>query len=224
MTATALDENSQARHNMLVGQIRTWDVLDGRVLHAMAQVPREQFVPPALQALAFADSPLPLGGGEEMLAPRVAARLLQAVEVLPGDKVLEVGTGSGYVTACLAHLAAQVHTLDIRPELVKAAKARFAALKLGNITAKTGDVFELGWCAEGTYDVIVLTGSLPQFDPRVSACLRLGGRLFVTVGSAPVMVAQRVERMDFDAYRSTVLFETCVPPLRNAPQPPRFQF
>lgn len=223
MTATVLDE-TLAQHTMLVSQIRTWDVFDAHVLHAMSQVPREQFVPPTLRALAFADSVLPLGDGEEMLAPRVAARLLQAVDIQPGDKVLEVGTGSGYVTACLAYLAAQVHTLEIRPELAKAAKARFAALKLGNITAKTGDVFAAGWCADGTYDVIVVTGSLPQFDPNLLACLRLGGRLFVVVGVAPVMAAQRVERLDFDAYRTTTLFETCVPPLRHAPQPSQFQF
>jgi protein-L-isoaspartate(D-aspartate) O-methyltransferase len=224
MTAIPMLDLEQSRYNMLSGQIRTWDVLDAHALAAIAQVPRELFVPDALQALAFSDSPLPLGEGEEMLAPRIAARLLQAANVQPGDKILEVGTGSGYLTACLATLGHQVYTQDIQPSFTEAAQARFAALKLGNITARTGDIFATGWGRDGTYDVIVVTGSLPLFDPEILACLRRGGRLCVIVGAAPAMQARLYTKISATECPATVMFETVVPPLRHAPQPPSFSF
>lgn len=213
----------QARFNMIEQQIRPWDVLDPRVLELLATVPRERFVPPEHRSLAFADLNLPLGHGQVMMAPRVEARMLQALDVQPSDVVLEVGTGSGYVTACLARLAGRVLSVEIVPELKYAAQEKLANEGIGNVTLRVGDASR-GWEPDRRYDVIAVTGSLPVYVDAFQKCLAIGGRLFVIVGEAPVMDALLVTRTAPDAWVREALFETDLPALVNAPTPPRFEF
>jgi len=213
----------QARHNMIEQQIRPWDVLDPRVLELLHEVPREEFVPGAFRHLAFVDMNIPLGHGEVMMAPRVEARLLQALEINPGDRVLEVGTGSGYFTALLARLAATVVSVEIEPEFVASARDKLAAHGFSNVTVEGGDGAR-AWDQHGPYDVIVLTGSVPVLPEGHRQALALGGRLAAIVGSAPVMEATVVRRTAADGWQSMALFETELPPLRNAEAPARFEF
>jgi protein-L-isoaspartate(D-aspartate) O-methyltransferase len=213
----------QARFNMVEQQIRTWDVLDPRVLDLLGRVRREDYVPPQYRELAFADMEIPLGHGERMLAPRMEARLLQELALGPGDKILEVGTGSGYMTALLASLGGHVYSVDIVAEFAQAAGARLAARGVANVTLETGDAAR-GWDRHGPYDAIVLTGSVPVLPGAFAASLQTGGRLVAVVGELPVMEAQLVTCVSAGAYRTTGLFETCIPPLKNALQPEKFVF
>jgi len=213
----------QARHNMIQQQIRPWEVLDPRVLELLQEVPREEFVPAAWRHLAFVDMNIPLGHGEVMMAPRVEARLLQALEIKPGDRVLEVGTGSGYLTALLARLAAEVFSVDIEPEFAASARDKLAAHGFSNVSVEAGDGAR-SWDRHGPYDVIVLTGSVPVLPEGHRQALAVGGRLAAIVGSAPVMEATVVRRTAADGWQSTGLFETELPPLRNAEAPARFDF
>ena len=213
----------QARFNMIEQQIRPWNVSDSRVLELLADVPREDFVPPEHRNLAFADLNLPLGHGQAMMAPRVEARMLQALDVQPSDFVLEVGTGSGYVTACLARLAARVLSVEIIPEFKYAAQEKLAAHGIGNATLRVGDASR-GWEPERRYDVIAVTGSLPLYTDAFQEGLAIGGRLFVIAGEPPVMEALRVTRTAPDGWVREALFETELPPLINAPVPQRFEF
>ena len=215
-------QREQARFNMIEQQIRTWEVLDGRVLDLLQQIPREDFVPQQYQGLAFADLEIPLGFGELMLSPKLEARIVQALEIKKTDKVLEIGTGSGYLTALLAAQAQQVVSVEINPSFSATAKQRLASHGIYNASLRTGDATN-GWAAEGPYDVIVFTGSLPVAPTAVEQQLATGGRLFVVVGEAPVMEATLVHRLN-NGFKRDVLFETCVPALINAPQPDRFQF
>lgn len=211
-----------AREQMLGQQVRAWEVLDERVLTAMRTVPREAFVPDAYLELAFADTTVPLGHGEEMLTPMVEGRLLQALGLGVLDRVLEIGTGSGYLAACLAQLAGQVTSIDIHDDFVVAAGARLASQGIHNARLQTADVFSFR--PAETFDAIAVTGSLPQFDERIASWLNPGGRLFCIIGQAPVMRALLVTREGTGELTSEALFETVVPPLRNAPQPSRFRF
>lgn len=211
----------QARHNMVEQQVRTWDVLDQRVLDTMLQVPREDFVPPAYRNLAFTDMELPLGHGEVMMAPKVEGRLIQALEVTREDTVLEVGTGSGYVTALLARLARVVYSVDIHPEFTEAARRRLAEHDTHNIALETGDAAN-GWDLRGPYDVIAVTGSVPTLTDAYTRSLKEGGRLFIIVGEPPAMEAVRIVRLQGGHLHQESLFETVLPPLVNAPQPRRF--
>jgi len=213
----------QARFNMVEQQIRTWDVLDPQVLDLLGRVRREDYVPPQYRELAFADMEIPLGHGERMLAPRMEARLLQELALGPGDKILEVGTGSGYMTALLANLGGHVYSVDIVAEFTQAAGARLAARGIANVTLETGDAAR-GWDRHGPYDAIVLTGSVPVLPGAFAASLQTGGRLVAVVGELPVMEAQLVTCVSAGAYRTTGLFETCIPPLKNALQPQKFVF
>ena len=213
----------QARFNMVEQQIRTWDVLDPQVLDLLGRVRREDYVPPQYRELAFADMEIPLGHGERMLAPRMEARLLQELALGPGDKILEVGTGSGYMTALLASLGGHVYSVDIVAEFTQAAGARLAARGIANVTLETGDAAR-GWDRHGPYDAIVLTGSVPVLPGAFAASLQTGGRLVAVVGELPVMEAQLVTCVSAGAYRTTGLFETCIPPLKNALQPQKFVF
>ena len=214
----------KARFNMIEQQIRPWDVLDRRVLEVFAEVPREAFAPEAYRNLAFADIEIPIGLGEAMMAPKIEARMLQALAVEPKDQVLEIGTGSGFVTACLARLAAQVTSIDIRPELTEAARARLAKQHITNLELRTGDA--LRDFGEQRYAVIAVTGSLPLADQshELAERLALGGRMFVVIGKTPVMEATLVTRIWRDQYTVESLFETDLRPLINARTPERFKF
>jgi protein-L-isoaspartate(D-aspartate) O-methyltransferase len=213
----------RARFNMIEQQIRPWEVLDQRVLDLLFRVRREDFVPPAYRELAFADMEIPIGHGEKMLAPKIEARMLQELAPAEADRVLEVGTGSGYFTALLASLAAHVYSVDIVPEFTRGAGERLAAHGIRNVTLDSGDAAR-GWDKHGPYDAIVVTGSMPILPESFKASLKTGGRLLAIVGEPPVMEAQLITSAGGGAYNSIGLFETCIAPLRNAPRPERFVF
>jgi protein-L-isoaspartate(D-aspartate) O-methyltransferase len=213
----------QARFNMVEQQIRTWEVLDQKVLDLLMSLKREEFVPMASRALAFADLEIPLGFGEVMLSPKVEARILQEVAPRHADKVLEVGTGSGYMAALLGSLAREVVSIEIRPELKTVGESNLRAQGVNNVNVELGDGAR-GWAAHAPYDVIVFSGSTPVLPESVLAQLAPGGRLFAIVGDAPVMEAQLVTCAAPGSYRVVNLFETCAPPLVNAAQPSRFVF
>ncbi|MGH8570401.1 MAG: protein-L-isoaspartate O-methyltransferase family protein, partial [Gammaproteobacteria bacterium] len=196
-----------ARSNMIEQQIRTWEVLDQRVLDLLGSVPREDFVPPRYRSLAFSDTNIPLGFGEVMMAPKVEARMLQVLAVEPGDRILEIGTGSGYVTALLARSGREVTTVEIHPELSAGAKVRVSQLGLNNVFFEVGDGLERP-ATEGGYDVIAVTGSLPVYSDRFERRLAVGGRVFLIVGQAPVMEAMLVTRMGEREFAREGLFET----------------
>ena len=216
-----------ARYNMVEQQIRTWEVLDQNVLDLLFAVRREEFVPPQYRSLAFVDMEIPLAGhsvaGQSMLAPKLEARMLQELAIKPTDRVLEVGTGSGYMTALLARRGAHVTSVEIVPEFRTAAAGKLAAHGMSNITLEEGDAAH-GWHKSAPYDVIVLTGSVPVLADEFRLSLKPGGRLLAVVGEAPVMVARLITRAAGGAWNSVGLFETCIAPLRNAPQPERFVF
>jgi protein-L-isoaspartate(D-aspartate) O-methyltransferase len=211
-----------ARHNMIEQQIRPWDVLDQRVLDTLARMPREDFVPERYRNLAFSDVAIPLGHGEVMLKPNVEGRILQALAVLPTDHVLEVGTGSGYLTACLARLAASVVSVDIVPEFVEAARQKFKAHGLNNVVLHTGDASR-GW-GEHRYNAIAVTGSVAEVAEVWRQSLSLGGRLFVVMGQPPVMEALLITRVGEREWVRESLFETELPPLRNVAPSRTFVF
>jgi protein-L-isoaspartate(D-aspartate) O-methyltransferase len=213
----------QARSNMVEQQIRTWEVLDQAVLDLLYAVPREDFVPPPYRTLAFADMEIPIGEGEKMMAPKLEARIVQAVAPRKSERVLEVGTGSGYLTALLAHRAAHVHSVEIRPALAAFGRANLERHGADNVTLETGDAAR-GWPTHAPYDVIVLTGSTPVLPKALLEQLSPGGRLFAVVGEAPVMAARLVTCSAPGALRSVELFDTLLAPLANAEQPPRFIF
>lgn len=210
-----------ARQQMVDQQVRTWEVLDPRVLEVLMQIPRERFVPAAYHDLAFADAGIPIGNGETMLAPKLHGRILQALSISHGDSALEVGTGTGYLTVCLGLLASAVHSIDIHPQLTESARENVHAVPTARVTLETRDAFDDA--PLGEYDVIAVTGSLPVYDGRFERSLRIGGRLFVVVGTKPVMEAMLVRRMHADEWVRESLFETVVEPLLHAPAAPRFQ-
>lgn len=212
-----------ARANMVESQIRTWEVLDQRVLDLVLEVKRESFVPPAYRDLAFADMEIPLGHGEVMLAPKLEARLVQELGLNPTDRVLEIGTGSGYMTALLARLAAQVVSVEIVPDFSRAAAARLAENGIRNATLEIGDG-ALGWARSAPYDAILVTGSLPMLPEDFPAQLAPGGRLIAVVGRAPIMTAQLVTCLAPGKMTTVGLFETSIPPLKHAREPERFVF
>ena len=211
-----------ARQQMVDQQIRTWEVLDPRVLDVFSMVPREAFVPPQYRELAFADAPIPIGFGQTMLAPKLQGRILQALSIGAADSVLEVGSGTGYLSACLSLLGASVRSLDIHAQFTAAAAANLRAVPQASVELKTLDAF--GSAELGEYDVVALTGSLPVYDARFERALRVGGRLFAIVGEAPVMDAILVRRVDGNEWIRESLFETVVEPLINATSAQRFVF
>ena len=216
-------QRETARFNMIEQQIRTWEVLDGAVLDLLKLVPREAFVPQQYAGLAFADLEIPIGHGQTMLSPKMEGRILQALEIKKSDIVLEIGTGSGYLTALLAHQAKQVYSVELVAELSQQAQERLQQQGLNNVTLEIGDAAQ-GWPAHAPYDVIVYTGSLPVAPDAVLKSLAIGGRLFVVTGEAPVMQATLIDCISTASYKHDVLFETCLPSLGNAPQPERFLF
>ena len=212
----------QARFNMVEQQIRTWDVLDQEVLDLLFTVRREEYVLPQYRALAFADLELPIGGGERMWAPKLEARVLQSLRLMPQESVLEIGTGSGYFTALLASRARDVTTVEIDPGLAATAAARLERHGFGHVRREVGDGAR-GFGSE-RYDVIVLTGSTPILPEAFVAQLKPNGRLFAIVGEPPVMTARLVSWTAPGSRLTTSLFETVVAPLRNAATPDRFKF
>ncbi len=201
-----------ARENMIEQQIRPWDVLDMSVLDVLRDTPREAFVPADQQDLAFMDIEIPIGHGETMLAPKLEGRILQALDLRPTDSVLEIGTGVGYLTACLAKLACAVFSVDIHEDFTETARANLTAQAIDNVTLWTGDA-AFGWDkSPGVYDTVVVSGSIPEYDRCFEKHLRPGGRLFIVVGQPPVMEAMLVTRVD-DAFSRVSLFETSLKPL-----------
>lgn len=213
----------QARFNMVEQQIRPWEVLDQQVLDLLLEVRREEFVPEQYRALAFVDMEIPLGHGEVMLAPKIEARALQGLAIRKTDRILEVGTGSGYFTALLARLGAHVYSVEIIPQFVAEARAKLAAHGVSNVTLAEGDAAS-GWGRQAPYDVIALTGSVPTLAAAFQEDLAPGGRLFAIIGDPPVMEATLITCVSAGVYNSIPIFETCVAPLRNAPHPARFVF
>ena len=213
----------KARFNMIEQQIRPWDVLDDTILSLLQRIKREEYVPEAYRAMAFMDLEIPLGHGESMLSPKVEARLVQELHIKPTDKVLEVGTGSGYMTALLASLAGHVHSVEIIPEFSQAAAQKLAAHDISNVTCEIGDAAR-GWQKYAPYDVIVVTGSLPLLPDEFIAQLKPGGRLLAFIGLAPAMEARLTRLIEPGVIDSEVIFETDVRALKNASQPAQFAF
>jgi protein-L-isoaspartate(D-aspartate) O-methyltransferase len=213
----------QARTNMVKQQIRPWDVIDQDVLDLLYVVPREAFVPPQYRGLAFTDLEIPIGEGERMWFPKIEAKALQALGVRKTDKVLEVGTGSGYFTALLAHKAGRVHSVEINPALAAFGRRNLQDHGVENVSLETGDAAR-GWAKYAPYDGIVLTGSVPLLPRAFLDELAPGGRLFAVVGEPPAMTARLYTWTAPGACSSLDLFETVIAPLVNCEQPSRFRF
>ena len=213
----------QARFNMIEQQIRTWEVLDTGVLDLLGRVKREDFVPAEHREIAFADLEIPLGHGEAMLQPKIEARIVQELAIQPQERVYEVGTGSGYLTALLGSIAAHVTSAEIHADLLARARERLVAAGVENTTLIQGDSARAP-LGEGAYDVIVLGGSVPFLPQPFLDRLRPGGRLFAVVGDRPVMKALLVRHTVPNSFQHVELFETLLKPLENALQPARFRF
>ncbi|MFM9835948.1 MAG: protein-L-isoaspartate O-methyltransferase family protein [Methylophilaceae bacterium] len=225
--------NSIARFNMIEQQIRTWEVLDPKVLQLLNEVPRENFVPAIYQGLAFADIEIPLGAsehasgqkepGQNMLSPKLEARILQSLNVKKSHEVLHIGTGSGYFAALLAAQAKHVNSLEIDAELSATAAYKLSQNNIHNVTLELADGIA-GMPYKKPFDVIVFTGSSPVEPAGVRQQLNVGGLMFIVLGQAPVMQATLIQRISEDAFKVDVLFETCIATLENAPQVNAFEF
>ena len=213
----------QARTNMVEQQIRPWEVLDQDVLDLLYAVPREEFVPQQHRALAFSDLEIPIGEGQKMWQPKLEARVLQELNIRKTDRVLEVGTGSGYLAALMSHRAAQVVSVEISPAIAAFGRANLERHGADNVTLESGDATN-GWAPRAPYDVIVLTGSTPILPRSFIEQLAVGGRLFAVIGEPPVMTAQLFVETAAGAWHGSGLFETVLAPLANAERAPRFRF
>ncbi|HQT25154.1 MAG TPA: protein-L-isoaspartate O-methyltransferase [Burkholderiales bacterium] len=213
----------KARYNMVEQQIRPWDVLDNAVLDLLFEVKREEYVPDAYRKLALADLEVPIGYGESMLAPKLEAKILQQLALRKSDRVLEIGSGTGYMTALLAAGGQHVYSVEILPELSAMAEKNLKKHHISNVTLEIGDGSH-GWGKHGPYDAIVLTGSTPILAEEFQKELHLGGRLVAIVGEDPVMKAKLITRIGKDAWHAEDLFETRIAPLKNAPKPQKFAF
>ena len=213
----------QARFNMIEQQIRPWDVLDPKVLTLLAKVKREDFVPAAYRDLAFADLEIPLGEGQAMLPPRVEARLLQELGIKKTDRVLEIGTGSGYMAALLAASAEHVTTLEIRPSLAAVARENLQRSGVDNVTVEVANGLS-GWSQRAPFDAILVSGALPEVPAALLKQLRVGGRLAVIVGEAPVMEAQLITCTAEGVFNTINVFETVMPSLDGASPSAGFSF
>ena len=218
-----LTDIAHTRFNMIEQQIRPWTVLDAEVLQLLSVVKREDFVPVAHKALAFADIELPLPAGQAMLNPKVEARMLQDLKVQASDKVLEIGSGSGYMAALLAHRAQSVLSLEIVPELADMARANLQKAGLGNVQVRCADGAH-GAAADGPFDVIVLSGSVAQVPQELLAQLKVGGRFMAIVGDEPMMRAHLVVCQDANQFTTTQPWDMCAPRLVNFAEPSRFKF
>ena len=219
---------NQARFNMVEQQVRPWDVLDPRVLNVISNIPRELFVPVESKQLAYADTAIPIGEYEgrtsHMLNPVVEGRLLQSLAITEDDTVLQIGPGTGYITACLDTLARHVDSVDINPEMTALAEKNLALFEITNITLSTGDGSSQ-WEQKPFYDCIAIMGSMPEVPEYYKKTLKEdGGRMFIVVGDAPVMKALLVTRIGKNEWTLDELFETCIDPLINAERPAEFVF
>ncbi len=212
-----------ARFNMIEQQIRPWDVLDDRVLQTLASTPREGFAPEQYRSLAFSDISIPLGHEQAMMAPKVEGRLLQCLDICATDNILEIGTGSGYLTACLAQLGNKVHSVDIIDEFVTSSREKLAQHAIDNVTLDTVDAAQ-GWDTEKQFNVIAVTGSLPVLHKGFHDSLETGGRMFVISGKPPIMHALLITRISDSEWKQERLFETSVPALIHAQQADIFSF
>ena len=213
----------QARFNMVHQQIRTWEVVDQRVIDLLDELPRDHFVPDAYKNLAYSDTEIPIGNGQHMMAPKIEAKLLQALNIQASDLILEIGTGSGFLTACLAKLGSRVISLEIDDSFIPSAQAKLDGQGIKNAEIRHLD--GLAAAAEGApFDVIAVTGSLPQINDGLKQQLKVGGRMFIVTGESPVMEAQLVTRVGDDDWRTEGLFETELAALTNAPHKSRFSF
>ena len=213
----------QARYNMVEQQIRTWEVLDQEVLDLLLTIRREDFVPPASVKLAFAETSIPLGNGAAMLTPALEAKFVQALQLRKSDKVLEVGTGSGFMAALLGARSDHVYTVEIEPALAAKARENLQRECADNVTVIEGDGAQ-GWPAQAPYDAIVLSGSVAQIPEALLEQLKVGGRLLAVVGDAPLMQARLVTCLADGQFQSVNLFETSIPRLRNVPERGKFYF
>jgi len=211
-----------ARRQMIDQQVRAWAVLDPRVLETLAAVPREHFVPDDYRAVAFADAPIPIGHGQWMLPPALEGRILQALAPVRGERVLELGTGTGFFAACLAYLTGSVDSIEIHAELAARAARAIDAAGISRVSIETGDALARDY--DGNYQVVAVTGSLPEPDRRFERALAVGGRMFVVIGSGPAMEARLVTRTGEDSWLSEALFETRIEPLVLRSAPSRFRF
>ena len=220
MTSDSLEH---ARFNMVQQQIRPWEVIDQRVLETLGTLPREVFVPTAYKGLAYADIEVPLAQGQKMMFPKIEGRLLQSLNIRQQDKILEIGTGSGYLTACLARLGGEVVSLDIHREFVDTAQAALTGLGFENVELRCADALADGISGE-PFDVIAVTGSVTEVPDAWKALLSIGGRMFIICDDAPVMEATLITRTGENAWRSEGLFETELTALENIPARDRFEF
>ncbi len=203
-----------ARHNMIEQQIRPWNVIDPVVLDALEAIPRENYVSEDLKESAFSDVELPIDCNQVMLSPKIEAKILQAVQVQKTDNVLEIGTGSGYMTALLAHLADKVCSVEIHSELSQKAEQKFSDEGIDNVTFVVDDAAN-GFPHNGPYDVIILTGSVAQLPESFKQSLKPGGRLFAVIGQTPIMEATLITRVSATQFSYEGLFETLIPELEN---------
>ena len=213
----------QARFNMVEQQIRPWDVLDKTVLHILSELPREIFVPQAFQALAYTDTTIPLGHGQELVEPRIDARLMHDLQLLGHEQVLEIGTGSGYLTALLAKRAQHVLSLEINPELAQTASHNLQRAGITNAQVRVANGSN-GAVVDGPFDAIVLGGSVAEVPPSLLQQLKIGGRLIAIVGEEPIMSATLFTRTADAHWRSQALWDTSAPRLQGFTEPTRFQF
>lgn len=211
------------RHKMVEQQIRPWEVLDQQILDLMHKSPREEYVPAAWRNCAYVDMNIPLEHDQVMMAPKLEARLLQELAIQPKDKILEVGTGSGYMTSLLATLGDHVHSVEVIPELASRGQQNLGAHEIQNISLEIGDAAR-GWDRHAPYDVMLFTGSLPLLPQKLQNDLTPGGRMIAIVGNSPAMEVQLIQRLGDENWTTTSLFETDLPPLLNAEEPERFVF
>jgi len=211
-----------ARLQMVNQQVRGWNVYNERVLEMLRELPREHFVPAGFESLAFADTAIPLGHEQCMMTPTIEGRVLQALGLQGGENVLEIGTGSGFMTACLAKLSAHVTSVDIYDDFVKSARNKLEAEGIDNVELMQMDATQE--LPDGEFDAIAVTGSIQTFDPRYVEALSSRGRLFVVVGNEPAMEAKLIERTNDHDWQTISLFETDLPPLVHGALPPQFCF